>query len=156
MNSESDRAQILSSLLDDIDFRDITSKDEQKLKYLKDELIGCFRRQNCISQICAAFENGNRQEMFKQGSKILETLPSTLCTVLNFTAAECVTLAFCLTQSQYRIFAGDSFRVLKIKCPEVNSFESVANIHPDVLSALGQYVFSSEVSSILFMPPKPE
>lgn len=85
--------------------------------------------------------------MFKQGSKILETLPSSLCAVLNLSAAECVTLAYCLTQSQYRIFAGDSFRVLKIKCPEVNSFESVANIHPDVLTAVGQYVYSSEVSS---------
>ena len=116
-----------------------------QLKYLKDELVGAFRRSNCVSQVCTAFENGSRQEMFKQGSKALETLPSNLCTVLNFSAAECVTLAYCLTQSQYRIFAGDSFRILKIKCPEVNNFESVANIHPDVLTAIGQYVYSSEV-----------
>jgi hypothetical protein len=94
-----------------------------------------------------AFENGVRQEMFKQGSKILETLPSNVCTMLNFSAAECVTLAYCLTQSQYRIFAADSFRILKIKCPEINSFESVANIHPDVLSAIAQYVYNSEVSN---------
>lgn len=67
--------------------------------------------------------------------------------MLNFSAVECVTLAYCLTQSQYRIFAGDSFRVLKLKCPEVNSFERVANIHPDVLTAIGQYVYNSEVSN---------
>lgn len=83
--------------------------------------------------------------MFKQGSKILETLPSNLCALLNLSAAECVTLAYCLTQSQYRIFAGDAFRILKIKCPEINSFESVANIHIEVLSAIGQYVYNSEV-----------
>lgn len=92
-----------------------------------------------------AFENGSRQEMFKQGSKILETLPSNICTVLNFSAAECVTLAYCLTQSQYRIFAADSFRILKIKCPEVNNFESISNIHSDVLSAIAQYIQNSEV-----------
>jgi hypothetical protein len=116
---------------------------------LKDELLNTFRRPNSVSQVCLAFENGVRQEMYKQGSKILETLPSTVCTVLNFTAAECVTLAYCLTQSQYRIFAGDSFRILKIKCPEVTTLDSVANIHIDILNAVGQYVYSSEVSCAL-------
>ena len=32
MNSESDRTQILSALLDEIDFRDISSKDEHKVR----------------------------------------------------------------------------------------------------------------------------
>ena len=83
--------------------------------------------------------------MFKQGSKILETLPSSVCAVLKFSAAECVVLSYCLLQSQYRVYAGDSLRVMKLKCPEVNALDSVANIHPDVLSAISQYVLSSEV-----------
>ena len=86
--------------------------------------------------------------MYKQGNKILETYASNLCTILNFSAAECVALGYCLTQSQFRPYAVDGFRIIKIKCPEIAGFESVSQIHPDVLSSIAQFVYNSEVKRI--------
>jgi hypothetical protein len=89
--------------------------------------------------------------MFKRGEKVLESFPSTICGILNLPAAECVALACSLTQSQFKIYGTDSFRVMKIKLPEITSFESIAAIHKDVMQFIVQSVLNSEVFSFLFL-----
>jgi hypothetical protein len=86
--------------------------------------------------------------MYKQGNKNLESFASNICNILKLTGAECVALAYSLTQSQFRVYAADAFRIVKTKCAEVNSVDSVANIHNDVLKAVATYIQSSEVSSM--------
>lgn len=119
----------------------------QQLILLKDEIVNSFRRTNCVSQICNSFESGKRQDLYKQGNKTLENFASNICSVLSFSAAECVALAYCLTHSQYHVFVSDAMRILSSKCSEINSIESVANIHGDLLTAIGNYIYHSEVSS---------
>mmetsp|Transcript_13579 Transcript_13579/g.30419 ORF Transcript_13579/g.30419 Transcript_13579/m.30419 type:complete len:2214 (+) Transcript_13579:205-6846(+) len=141
MNSENDRLALLISLLDDVDFH---SKDEQKLIRLKAELLNCFARSGCVSLICTAFESGLRQDMYKQGNKNLESFASSICNILALSGAECVALAYSLTQSQFRVYAADAFRIIKTKCAEINSFEIVANVHMDLLTSVAHYIQSSE------------
>jgi len=96
--------------------------------------------------ICNAFESGHRQELYRQSSKLLDSYASNLCLYLKLSAAECVALAYCLTQSQFEVYAIDAHRIIRARCAEINNLESIVNINDDLLTTIGQYIFNSAVS----------
>lgn len=143
MQSEGVRTTQIISLLDEIDFRDV--KDQQKIYYLKEEISNCFKQNNCVNQLCISFEGGRRQELNQKGGLGLEHYISNICNILGFSSGEWVALAFCLVQSKYAVFASESFRILKLKLPEIQSVENLKGVGEVIWIGLSQYIRASEV-----------
>ena len=116
-----------------------------QLTLLHEEIISALKKPNYIIQICQSFEGGNRQKLLLQGNKIFDDYLINLCRVLKFSPGICVSLAYTLTQSQYRIFSSDSLRILISKIPELVPSGSISDINEDILRGLVQIIYSSEV-----------
>ncbi len=114
---------------------------------LGEEINNCLRKANNSSQLCLAFEGGQRQKLLQQGHKIQEDYISNVCRLLKFSAGLSVSLAFCLSKSQVRSFVAESYRILKARIPELVQSGSYLEISEDILIGLVQLIRTSEVHS---------
>lgn len=145
MYHENDRVAVISSLLDDIDFRgEPKPKDEQKCQLLIEEIVNCLKKNNCATQLCASFEGGSRQKLIMQNQKLPDEFLINVCSTLKLRTSVAVSLAFCLCKSQVRSFVIDALKIIRVKLPELNNNNVISEMNEDIVIGLVQLSRSQE------------
>ena len=116
---------------------------------LSEELANAVKRPNFVAQICHSFEGGNRQKFLQQGSPLVEEFVTDVVKTLGCSPALCASLAYALTQSQYRVYIHDSIRLLKKALPELVSSGTLQELTEETANGLIKLIFVSEV---LYVP----
>ncbi|CAM9216626.1 unnamed protein product, partial [Ectocarpus fasciculatus] len=132
----------ISSLLDDMDFRDQRpGPAAQKVALLKDEVQRALKRPNFVSILCQSFEGGAREKMLQMGAQVPEFFLSGFCKVLNLSASQATVVAFALMHSQYRSLVQEALKLLKSKIIELTS---VSDVTEEAVQALTRFVITNE------------
>jgi len=102
---------------------------------LHDEILLALKKSNYLTQICQSFESNQRQKEYLVN----------LCKFLKFPAGVCVSLAYSLLQSPYRMLSTDSFKILQMKIPEVINTNGFSEMNDDVIQGIIQLLYNNEV-----------
>eukprot|EP01041_Mallomonas_annulata_P006467 gene6467-13061_t len=138
------RIYLIGCLLDDIDFKDQRTNGQKellKITILQEEVLRCTKKANFATILCQAFDGGSRQTLLQQGNKIPEDMLLNICKTLNLSTSQTLAFAFALIQSPYQSLNQEALKLIKIKLPEIVSFD---NIYEDILNELVQYVTTSK------------
>ena len=117
---------------------------------LHEELINCMKRGNFCTVLSQAFDGSFRQKNFPVGNKFPDDMLINICKILKFSASQISVFALALMQSIYKNLAQEALRLLRLKLPEIESFN---DIHDDILHSLVIFVTTSEVK-IYIIPLK--
>lgn len=123
---------------------------------LRDELVNAQKRPNYVSQICQAFEGGNRRRVLQQNPQGLDDFIANVFKTIGLSPAMQVAVSYALTHSQFRTYSVSGLKTLKLALPNVVPSGSVAEIREEILSGVVKLILSVEVSSSLAYQTKSE
>jgi hypothetical protein len=160
MFDTSSKAFLISSLLEEIDFKDqrtVGHKDTQKvtekpianifiniclqINALQDAITKGLKEPNFASYLCQAFETYSNEKRLPQQQKLPDDIISTVCKALKLSTIQTVAIGFALLDWHH----SEAKKFLRAKLPEILPGASLSEVHDDFLHGLYLLTFSFEV-----------
>eukprot|EP01035_Chromulina_nebulosa_P020075 gene20075-26069_t len=149
MNSDENRIYLMSTFLDELDFKDVNNRDNPKLAIFQEEILRAMKRPNFISVILQVVEGGKRSAVVQ----FPEDYTPALCITLRLTAIQSLALAVALSQSQNSSLANGALKLVKDILPAVSG-NFLADMSEEVLQSIVHLIIQNKELSLPEMSGK--